>query len=78
MKRLIMVSVVIKYVIYVIYILDNLRSEDLVVILDDMVYGVSGKNYEMIIDRKEVIYYVIVKVKVDDIIIIVGKGYEMY
>ncbi len=48
-----MASVATKYATHAIYTSDNPRSEDPAAILDDMVHGASGKNYEMIIDRKK-------------------------
>lgn len=69
-----MASVATKYATHAIYTSDNPRSEDPAAILDDMVHGASGKNYEMIIDRKEAIHHAIAKAKADDIIIIAGKG----
>ncbi|MBJ8206018.1 UDP-N-acetylmuramoyl-L-alanyl-D-glutamate--2,6-diaminopimelate ligase, partial [Bacillus cereus] len=56
-KRPIMASVATKYATHAIYTSDNPRSEDPAAILDDMVHGASGKNYEMIIDRKEAIHH---------------------
>lgn len=73
-----MASVATKYATHAIYTSDNPRSEDPAAILDDMVHGASGKNYEMIIDRKEAIHHAIAKAKADDIIIIAGKGHETY
>ena len=71
-----MASVATKYATHAIYTSDNPRSED-AAILDDMVHGASGKNYEVIIDRKEAIHHAITKAKADDIII-AGKGHETY
>ena len=77
-KRPIMASVATKYATHAIYTSDNPRSEDPAAILDDMVQGASGNNYEVIIDRKEAIHHAIANVKADDIIIIAGKGHETY
>lgn len=40
--------------------------------------GLDIDNYVMIVDCVEVICYVVEIVYVDDVIVIVGKGYEIY
>ncbi|PEM99858.1 UDP-N-acetylmuramoyl-L-alanyl-D-glutamate--2,6-diaminopimelate ligase [Bacillus wiedmannii] len=77
-KRPIMASVATKYATHAIYTSDNPRSEEPGAILDDMVQGANGNNYEVIIDRKEAIYHAIANAKAEDIIIIAGKGHETY
>ena len=77
-KRPIMASVATRYATHAIYTSDNPRSEEPGAILDDMVHGAIGNNYEVIIDRKEAIYHAIANAKAEDIIIIAGKGHETY
>ncbi len=77
-KRPVMASVAVEYATQAIYTSDNPRSEDPVAILDDMIKGAKGNNYEVIVDRKEAIRYAISKAKAEDIIIIAGKGHETY
>lgn len=62
----------------VIIIFDNLRSEELMVIIKDIEVGIDKENYIVIENRKEVIKKVIDIVFKDDVIVIVGKGYEIY
>lgn len=73
-----MASVATRYATHAIYTSDNPRSEEPGAILDDMVHGANGNNYEVIIDRKEAIYHAIANAKAEDIIIIAGKGHETY
>ncbi|MDM5156099.1 UDP-N-acetylmuramoyl-L-alanyl-D-glutamate--2,6-diaminopimelate ligase [Bacillus sp. DX1.1] len=77
-KRPIMASVAAEYATHAIYTSDNPRSEDPKAILDDMLTGAKGNNYEVIVDRKEAIFYVVSEAQAEDIIIIAGKGHETY
>lgn len=58
-----MASVATQYATHAIYTSDNPRSEDPAAILDDMVHGANGDNYEVIIDRKEAIHHASLKRK---------------
>ncbi|PEI91764.1 UDP-N-acetylmuramoyl-L-alanyl-D-glutamate--2,6-diaminopimelate ligase [Bacillus pseudomycoides] len=77
-KRPIMASVATEYATYAILTSDNPRSEDPQAILDDMLAGAKGNNYEVIVDRKEAIFHAVSEAKAEDIIIIAGKGHETY
>ncbi len=59
---------------------DNPRSEDPLLILNDIRVGLDrvGKPYELIVDRREAITRTIIKAKPRDIILIAGKGHETY
>jgi UDP-N-acetylmuramoyl-L-alanyl-D-glutamate--2,6-diaminopimelate ligase len=59
---------------------DNPRSEDPLLILNDIRVGLDrvGKPYELIVDRREAIMRAIIKAKPRDIILIAGKGHETY
>ncbi|MFC1669569.1 UDP-N-acetylmuramoyl-L-alanyl-D-glutamate--2,6-diaminopimelate ligase [Spirochaetota bacterium] len=57
---------------------DNPRSEDPAGIIDDIVSGIEGKNYEIIPDREEAIKRAISMGEDGDIIVIAGKGHEDY
>lgn len=57
---------------------DNPRNEDPLVILKDIVSGVSGSNYQIEADRALAIYQAIVNARKDDIVLIAGKGHEQY
>ncbi|WIY59970.1 UDP-N-acetylmuramoyl-L-alanyl-D-glutamate--2,6-diaminopimelate ligase [Bacillus arachidis] len=77
-KRPIMAGVATEYATHAILTSDNPRSEDPKSILDDMLTGAKGNNYEVIIDRKEAIFHAVSEAKAEDIIIIAGKGHETY
>ncbi|WP_459499766.1 UDP-N-acetylmuramoyl-L-alanyl-D-glutamate--2,6-diaminopimelate ligase [Bacillus sp. C1] len=77
-KRPIMAGVATEYATHAILTSDNPRSEDPKAILDDMLIGVNGNNYEVIADRKEAIFHAVSEAKAEDIIIIAGKGHETY
>jgi UDP-N-acetylmuramoyl-L-alanyl-D-glutamate--2,6-diaminopimelate ligase len=59
---------------------DNPRSEDPLLILNDIRVGLDrvGKPYELIVDRREAIMRAIIIAKPRDIILIAGKGHETY
>ncbi|MCM8757883.1 MAG: UDP-N-acetylmuramoyl-L-alanyl-D-glutamate--2,6-diaminopimelate ligase [Candidatus Omnitrophica bacterium] len=57
---------------------DNPRSEDPLKIAKDILRGIKKKNYKMIIDRKEAIFYALSSAKRDDVVLIAGKGHENY
>lgn len=59
---------------------DNPRSEDPLLILNDIRVGLDrvGKPYELIVDRRGAIMRAIIKAKPRDIILIAGKGHETY
>lgn len=59
---------------------DNPRNEDPEKIIDDVLEGtkLSGGEYVKIIDRKEAIIYALENAKKDDIILLAGKGHELY
>lgn len=77
-KRPLMAQVACKYATNPIFTSDNPRTEDPKQILDDMVQGVKGLQYEVIQDRKEAIYHAIQHANNGDIVVIAGKGHEDY
>lgn len=77
-KRPLMAQVACKYATNPIFTSDNPRTEDPKQILDDMVQGVKGLQYEVIQDRKEAIYHAIQNANNGDIVVIAGKGHEDY
>ncbi|EOV9526807.1 UDP-N-acetylmuramoyl-L-alanyl-D-glutamate--2,6-diaminopimelate ligase [Bacillus cytotoxicus] len=77
-KRPIMAGVATEYATHAILTSDNPRSEDPQAILDDMLTGVKGNNYEVIVDRKKAIFHAISEAQAEDVIIIAGKGHETY
>jgi UDP-N-acetylmuramoyl-L-alanyl-D-glutamate--2,6-diaminopimelate ligase len=57
---------------------DNPRKEDPQAIIDDILPGMPGKRYEVIVDRKEAIRAAIELAQPRDIVLIAGKGHETY
>jgi UDP-N-acetylmuramoyl-L-alanyl-D-glutamate--2,6-diaminopimelate ligase len=77
-KRPIMAKIAAEYGTDPIFTSDNPRSEDPVAILKEMISGVQGKNYQVIVDRKEAIAAAVNAASPGDIILIAGKGHETY
>ncbi|MCL0045108.1 UDP-N-acetylmuramoyl-L-alanyl-D-glutamate--2,6-diaminopimelate ligase [Nitrospinaceae bacterium] len=62
---------------------DNPRTEDPQLIVDDILEGIpsstcQGKDYEVVVDRKEAIQFAVRKAQPGDLIMIAGKGHEDY
>jgi UDP-N-acetylmuramoyl-L-alanyl-D-glutamate--2,6-diaminopimelate ligase len=57
---------------------DNPRKEDPQAIIDDILPGMPGKRYEVIVDRKAAIQAAIEMAQPRDIVLIAGKGHETY
>ncbi len=85
-KRPIMGKIAVQYGDIVLATSDNPRSEDPVKILEDVEGGIkealcgknTGKNYEVIPDRRQAISRAIRMAKPQDVILIAGKGHETY
>nr|MBN2277530.1 UDP-N-acetylmuramoyl-L-alanyl-D-glutamate--2,6-diaminopimelate ligase [candidate division Zixibacteria bacterium] len=57
---------------------DNPRKEDAGKIIEDILPGMSGKNYEIRVDRKEAIARILSLARPYDMVLIAGKGAEDY
>ncbi|HEY8892517.1 MAG TPA: UDP-N-acetylmuramoyl-L-alanyl-D-glutamate--2,6-diaminopimelate ligase [Clostridium sp.] len=57
---------------------DNPRTEDPMLIINDVVSGIEKHNFEIIENRREAIKRAIEIAKHDDVIVIAGKGHEDY
>jgi UDP-N-acetylmuramoyl-L-alanyl-D-glutamate--2,6-diaminopimelate ligase len=57
---------------------DNPRGEQPQAIIDEIVRGIGGKNYETIADRRAAIQTAIDRASNDQVIVIAGKGHEAY
>lgn len=57
---------------------DNPRTEDPEKIIADIVAGVEGGEYKVIVNRREAIGYALSIAQKDDIVILCGKGQETY
>lgn len=77
-KRPVMGNIAIKYADFVIITTDNPRSEEPEQIISEITMGISKKNYEVILNRKEAICKGISLANNKDIVLIAGKGHEQY
>lgn len=77
-KRSIMGAIATKLADHVIITNDNPRNEDPTKIIDDIVSGISSRNYQIIPERGDAISYAIMNATPDDIVLIAGKGHENY
>ncbi len=57
---------------------DNPRSEDPKAIIEDILTGIDGENYEVILDRRKAIEKAIRMASSGDVVLIAGKGHEDY
>lgn len=57
---------------------DNPRSEEPFKIIEDILSGISKDNYMVVENRKEAIRKAIEMAKMDDVIVVAGKGHEDY
>ena len=57
---------------------DNPRTEDPAAIIRDIEKGFQGKNYEVVVDRREAIVRAVSLAQSRDIVLIAGKGHENY
>jgi len=55
---------------------DNPRKEDPAAIIDDIVKGYQGRNFEIVPDRREAIFKAVAMAEPRDIVLIAGKGHE--
>lgn len=80
MRRFEMGEISGKYADFTIITSDNTRFENPQEIINDILVGINKTNgeYISIVDRKEAIHYAIDNAKSGDIILIAGKGHEMY
>src|ERR1700733_3293158 len=77
-KRPIMGAVADKYADYAIVTSDNPRKENPEAIINDVVAGFKGRNFEIVVDRREAINRAITLAGPRDIVLIAGKGHEKY
>jgi len=57
---------------------DNPRKEDPAAIIEDIVKGYRGSNYEIVPDRREAIFKAVAMAQPRDIVLLAGKGHEAY
>ena len=57
---------------------DNPRKEEPEAIIEDIVKGMSGENYEVMVNREDAIRHAVEMAEKGDIIVVAGKGHEDY
>ncbi len=57
---------------------DNPRTEDPAVIAQEVVAGIEGASYEVILDRAEAIRFAVAQAHPGDVVVVAGKGHEDY
>ncbi len=77
-KRPLMGKIAQKYADYFILTDDDPHNEDERQIINDTLKGITGANYEVIIDRKKAIAKAFSLLKDNDTLLILGKGHENY
>jgi len=81
-KRPIMAKIAWDLADFSVFTSDNPRDEDPQIILDEMITGIpfqsGNKRYEVLVDRKEAIWWTLTRAEAHDIILIAGKGHETY
>lgn len=77
-KRPIMGGIATRLSDYTILTSDNPRTEDPQKIMEDILKGVVGNNYEVILDRKDAIKKGLDMLEKNDILLVLGKGHEDY
>jgi UDP-N-acetylmuramoyl-L-alanyl-D-glutamate--2,6-diaminopimelate ligase len=63
---------------HVIVTSDNPRTEDPERIIDDIVSGMTGRDFERIEDRRQAIARALSLAGPDDVVLLAGKGHEIY
>jgi UDP-N-acetylmuramoyl-L-alanyl-D-glutamate--2,6-diaminopimelate ligase len=77
-KRPLMASAAESLADFLVITSDNPRKEDPNRILDDIVNGLRGSNYEIVPDRERAIFRAVELADTGDIVLIAGKGHEKY
>ncbi len=77
-KRPLMGAIATKYADWSIITTDNPRHEDPEDIIQDILQGVTGSNYQIIVDRKSGIIEAFKLAKAGDVVLVAGKGHENY
>ena len=80
LKRPLMAKSSAKFADMLIVTSDNPRTEDPKAIIDDILPGLDGLDipYEVIVNRKEAIFYAVQNARPGDTIVLAGKGHEDY
>jgi UDP-N-acetylmuramoyl-L-alanyl-D-glutamate--2,6-diaminopimelate ligase len=77
-KRPLMAEAAVENASYAVVTSDNPRSEDPEAIIEDIKPGLSGYNFEIVVDRRQAIETVLRKAGPGDAVVLAGKGVESY
>ena len=77
-KRPLMAQAAERYAQHIVITHDNPRHENPEVIIQDIVAGLRGEQYNIYGDRQDAIVHAITQAKAGDAVIIAGKGHEDY
>jgi UDP-N-acetylmuramoyl-L-alanyl-D-glutamate--2,6-diaminopimelate ligase len=77
-KRPIMGAAATENADYVVVTSDNPRSEKPEAIIEDIKPGLTGANYEIVVDRRDAIATILRMAKAGDTVLLAGKGAENY
>ena len=75
-KRPVMANLAVTGADDVVFTTDDPHSEDPMTIIEEMVTGISAKNFEVVVDRKSAIERIFKKAQKDDVVIIAGRGHQ--
>lgn len=78
LKRPLMAKAAVKYSDKVYFTEDNARGESFEQIISDMLQDINQSNYEVVEKREEAIIKALAESEEEDIIALVGMGYEQY
>ena len=77
-KRPLMAQAAVENASYIVVTSDNPRSEDPEAIINDIKPGLSGYNYEIVVDRRKAIETILKQAGPGDAVLLAGKGAEPY
>lgn len=78
MKRPIMGAIAADESDFVLFTNDNPRNEEPEAIMKDILEGVQGNNYKVVLDRREAITTGVSMLENNDVLLVLGKGHENY
>ena len=77
-KRPLMAKAAVENASHVVVTSDNPRSEEPEAIIEDIKPGLSGRDFEIVVDRRQAIETILRKAGPGDAVVLAGKGVESY